>query len=256
MKKQLLSLSIIISLSGISSLTLAGWQDMLKDADQLLKSSTGQDSKSIASSSLSNSEITKGLKEALDVGVKKSINMLGTKNGFLSDDSVKILLPDSMQKIDSLLRSAGQEKYLDEFISSMNQAAEQAVPKVSNIFADAITKMSLSDAQAILEGGDTAATDYFKTHTSDDLSKLIKPYVNETMNANQVTQYYKVMTDRVKQYDTFGLMNSYLGNASEIDDYVTNKTMEGLFTKIAEQERLIRENPAARTTDILKSVFK
>jgi len=159
MKKQLLALSLFVSVSGLSSLATAGWQDMLKDADQFLKSSTGQDSKSIATSSLSNSDISKGLKEALDIGVKKSIDMLGAKNGFLSDDSVKILLPDSMQKVDGLLRSAGQGKYLDEFIGSMNHAAEQAVPKVSNIFADAISKMSLSDAQAILKGGDTAATD-------------------------------------------------------------------------------------------------
>lgn len=255
MKKQLLILSILVSMSSMSFPAFSGWQDILKDADKTLKSVTGQDSASVATSSLSNSEISKGLKEALDVGVKKAIAMLGTENGFLTDKSVKILLPDSMQKVESLMRSTGQGKYLDDFITSMNRAAEQAVPQVTNVFSDAISKMSLTDAQAILSGGDSAATDYFKTHTSDDLSKLITPYVDDAMNANQVSQYYKTMTDLVNQYDSLGLMNSYLGSASDIDKYVTDKTMEGLFTKIAEQEKLIRDNPAARSSEILKDVF-
>jgi len=255
MKKQLIVLSFIAASSVMVSPAFSGWQDVLKDADKMLKSTTGQDSSSIASSSLSNSEITKGLKEALDIGVKKAIDMLGTENGFLNDQSVKIPLPESMQKVESLLRSAGQEKQLDEFITSMNRAAEQAVPQVTNVFVDAIGNMSLTDAQGILSGGDSAATDYFKTHTSNDLTKLITPYVNDAMTKTQVTQYYKSMVDQVKKYDKFGLMDSYLGSAADIDKYVTGKTMDGLFTKIAVQEKLIRDNPAARSTEILKDVF-
>lgn len=255
MKKQLIQLSILAVLTAMTSPTFSGWQDMIKDVDKTLKSVTGSDSSAIASSSLSNGEITKGLKEALGVGVKTAINMLGTQDGFLNDKSVKILLPDSMQKVEKLLRSTGQEKQLDEFITSMNRAAEKAVPQVTDVFVNAISKMSLADAQGLLSSGDTAATDYFKTHTSAELSKLIAPYVNDAMNKTQVTKYYKSITSQVKKYDSLGLMSSYLGSTSDIDKYVTDKTMEGLFTKIAVEEKSIRNNPAARSTDILKSVF-
>ncbi len=255
MKKQLLIMSLLVAMGITITPAFSGWQDWLKDADTALKATTGKDTTSTMSSALSNDEITQGLKEALDVGVKKAIDMLGTENGFLNDQSVRIPLPDSMQKVEKALRSFGQEKTADEFVTSMNRAAEQAVPQVTNVFVEAISKMSLDDAQGILSGGDTAATDYFKKHTSAQLSQLISPYVNDAMNQAQVTQYYKAMAGQVKKYDSFGLMDSYLGSAADIDSYVTDKTMEGLFTKIAAQEKLIRQNPAARSTDLLKDVF-
>ncbi|MCU7940269.1 MAG: DUF4197 domain-containing protein [gamma proteobacterium symbiont of Bathyaustriella thionipta] len=255
MKKQLLIISALLSVGGLNTPAYSGWQDWVKEADKVLQSTTGQDSRSTVTSALSNDEITQGLKEALDVGVKKAIDTLGTKNGFLNDQSVRIPLPDSMQQVEKALRSFGQEEMADEFVTSMNRAAEKAVPQVTNVFVDAISKMSLDDAQGILSGGDTAATDYFKTHTSEQLGQLISPYVNDAMNEAQVTQYYKSMASQVKKYDSFGLMDSYLGSAADIDRYVTDKTMEGLFTKIAAQEKLIRQNPAARSTEILKDVF-
>jgi len=254
-KKQILIAILFVSLGGSFNSAFSGWQDWMKEADSVLKSTTGKSATSNISSTLSNDEITQGLKEALDIGVKKAIDMLGTKNGFLNDQSVKILMPESMQKAEKTLRSLGQEQMADEFITSMNRAAEKAVPQVSNVFIDAISKMSLDDAQGILQGSDTAATDYFQKNTSEQLTGLIKPYVNDAMNQAQVTQYYKAMTSQVKKYDTFGLMNQYLGSASDIDKYVTDKTMEGLFTKIAAQEKLIRQNPAARSTELLKDVF-
>ena len=255
MKKTLLIASFSIAVTGYAATGQAGWQDWAKEADKFLKSETGQTAVSGVSSSLSNDEIARGLKEALDVGVKKAIDMLGRENGFLNDKSVHIPMPDQLQQIEKVLRMAGQNQMADEFVTSMNRAAEQAVPKVSNVFVDAISKMSLTDAQAILSGGDTAATDYFKQHTSTQLSELVKPYVTESMASNEVTQYYQSMLSMAKQYDSFGLLNQYLGKAANLEDYVTDKTLDGLFSKIAEQEMLIRENPAARSTDILKSVF-
>jgi hypothetical protein len=243
---------------GAVSITLpvsAGWQDWVKEADSYIKSTTGKDSRTVLTSTLSDSQIAEGLKEALDSGVKKAIDTLGKENGFLSDKAVKILMPEQLQKVEQMLRSFGQEKMADEFVISMNRAAEQAVPEVGNVFYDAIKKMSLTDAQGILSGGDTAATDYFKKNTSDQLVQLIKPYVNNAMDTNQVTQSYKMMVSQVKRYDNFGLMDAYLGSASDIDDYVTSKTMDGLFNKIAVQEKLIRDNPAARSTELLKEVF-
>lgn len=255
LKRRLLITSILLSGSLLITPGYAGWQDLLKDADSLLKGSSETSQSSGTTSSLSNQQIAQGLKEALDSGVKTAIDMLGKENGFLNDQAVKILMPEQLQKVESTLRTFGQEKMADEFVASMNHAAEQAVPQVSQIFIDSIAKMSLSDAQGILSGGDTAATDYFKNNTSEQLSKLIKPHVKNAMDSNQVTQYYKSMVSQVKRYDSFGLMDSYLGNAAEIDDYVTNKTMDGLFVKIAEQEKLIRDNPAARSTELLKEVF-
>lgn len=255
MKKQLLIVTLFVSSVGFFNPAFSGWQDWVKEADSALKSTTGKSAASNATSALSNDEISRGLKEALDVGVKKAIDVLGTKNGFLNDQSVKIPMPESMQKVESALRSFGQEQMADEFVTSMNRAAEQAVPKVSNIFVDAISQMSLDDAQKILSGSDTAATDYFKKNTSAQLTQSIKPYVNDAMDQAQVTQYYKAMTGQVKKYDTFGMMDSYLGDAADIDNYVTNKTMEGLFNKIAVEEKLIRQNPAARSTELLKDVF-
>ncbi len=255
MKKQILIISLLMGFAGFYNSAFSGWQDWVKEADSVLKSTTGKSSTATMTSALSNDEIANGLKEALDIGVKKAVDILGTENGFLNDQSVKILMPESMQKIDKLLRSFGQEQMADEFVTSMNRAAEKAVPQVTDVFVDAISNMSLDDAQAILSGPDTAATDYFKQNTSAQLSQLIKPYVDDAMSQAQVTQYYKAMAGQVKQYDNFGLMDKYLGSAADIDKYVTDKTMEGLFTKIAAQEKLIRQNPAARSTELLKDVF-
>ena len=253
--RQFITISLVLSASFFTASSSAGWQDWVKEADTFLKSSSGQGSTTDVVSSLSNKQISQGLKEALDVGVKKAIDLLGTKNGFLNDQSVKIPMPDEMQQVEKALRSFGQEQMADEFVTSMNRAAEQAVPKVGNVFVDAISKMSLNDAQGILSGTETAATDYFRKNTSEQLTQLIKPYVTNAMNQAQVTQYYKSMVGQVKRYDSFGLMDTYLGSAAEIDKYVTDKTMDGLFTKIAEQEKLIRQNPGARSTELLKEVF-
>ncbi len=254
-KRKILAVTLFLGLGVSFSSAYSGWQDWLKDADSVLKSTTGSDTSTMATSAMSNDEVTRGLKEALDVGVKKAVDMLGAENGFLNDQTVKILMPESMQKVEKILRSVGQEKMADEFVTSMNRAAEKAVPQVTGVFTDAISNMSLDDAKGILNGSDTAATDYFKKNTSSQLSDLIKPYVNDAMAQTEVTQYYKAMSGQVKKYDTFGLTDSYLGSASDIDQYVTDKTMEGLFSKIAAQEKLIRENPAARSTELLKNVF-
>jgi len=255
MKKQILLITLFVGFGSFYNSAFSGWQDWVKEADSVIKTTTGKSSTATMTSALSNDEIANGLKEALDIGVKKAVDMLGTENGFLNDQSVKILMPESMQKVDKLLRSFGQEQMADEFVTSMNRAAEKAVPQVTDVFVGAISNMSLDDAQGILSGPDTAATDYFKQNTSAELSQLIKPYVDDAMNQAQVTQYYKAMAGQVKQYDSFGLVEKYMGSAADIDKYVTDKTMEGLFTKIAAQEKLIRQNPAARSTELLKDVF-
>ncbi len=252
--KKLIIAMFVIPGSSFVVMANAGWQDLLNQADKVLKGSDS--SGSVATSLLSNDQISGGLKEALQSGVETAINYLGKDGGFLKDQAVKIMMPEKLQQAEKLLRSFGQEKLADDFVLSMNRAAEQAVPKVTNIFTDAISKMTLSDANTILQGPDDAATEYFKKHTSEQLKSMIEPLVKESMESNQVTKYYNTMMDTVKKYDTMGLVSKYLGeDAGQLDNYVTNKTMDGLFTKIAAQEKLIRDNPVARSTELMKEVF-
>jgi len=249
----------IVSFSSIS--VYAGWQDdLLKQAEGYIdtgdKNSSITQSAGSAISSLSNKDISSGLKQALDIGVKKAVDLLGQKDGFLGDQAVKILMPEKLQKVDKFLRTIGQYKIADDFILSMNRAAEKAVPKVTNIFVDSIQNMSINDAKLILTGPENAATEYFKTNTSQQLQELIKPYIKDSMAQADVTKYYESMLGMAKQYDSFGILKQYLGaEPGNLENFVTDKTMSGLFSKIALKEKAIRNNPALRNTDLLKKVF-
>ncbi|MFK5985346.1 MAG: DUF4197 domain-containing protein [Pseudomonadota bacterium] len=245
-----------------TAISHAGWQNQLmQQADSYLKSdSTNKEAGSAtttkALTNLSSGEVSAGLKQALNIGLKKSIEMLGREGGFLNDPAVKILMPKKLQQIDKLLRSVGQAKMADEFIVSMNQAAEKALPQVGNVFVDSIQKMSISDAKNILVGADNAATEYFKKTTSEQLQALIQPSVQKSMAQTNVTKHYKSMLGLAKKYDSFGLLKQYLGDDSaSLENYVTDKTLSGLFSKIAIQEKAIRNNPAMRSTDLLNKVF-
>ena len=163
-----------------SELRAIGWQDMIKYGDSVLQDSTDS-KKSAVLTTLSNDKVISGLKEALTAGVGKAIKTLGSRNGFLNDETVRILMPEQLQKADKILRAVGQGKIMDDFTASMNRAAEQAVPEVSDIFTDSIVNMSITDATDILNGGDTAATDFFRRTTSDKLMTLIKPHVKKSM---------------------------------------------------------------------------
>ena len=252
---------ILLTLSGsffYSAAIHAGWQDdLLKQAEGYVK--TGGENSSIANSAatgLSNTDISSGLKQALNIGINKAVELLGQKDGFLGDQAVKILMPEKLQKVDKFLRTIGQNQIADDFILSMNNAAEKAVPHVTEIFVNSIEKMSISDAQNILTGPDNAATEYFKKNTSGQIQKLIKPYIQDSMAKADVTKYYEGMLSMAKQYDSFGLLNQYLGaDAGNLEKHVIDKTMSGLFSKISLSEKAIRNNPALRNTQLLKKVF-
>ena len=221
-------------------------------------------------SNLDNSTVTSGLKEALKVGVNYATTQLGSNNGYLNNSLVKIPLPDNLAKAESLLRSAGGDKMADDLINSMNSAASKAAPQTAEIFMDAIDKMSLADAQKILNGGDNAATNYFKANTTESLKKSILPIVQQTMKENQVAGYYDTLNnlyksnvkDLVENSSVMGMaknfgVDSYIpGNSDEsLDEFVTTKAIDGLFTMIAQKETGIRTNPVEQTTSILKQVF-
>ena len=223
-----------------------------------------------STSNISDSTVTSGLKEALKTGVNYAVTQLGSTNGYLDNSAVKIPLPDNLAKAETLLRSVGGNQMADNLINSMNTAASKAAPKTAEVFVNAIDKMSVTDAQAILSGGNEAATNYFKANTSDSLKKLIAPIIQETMKENQVATYYDTVNNLYKSsakglVDNSGVMgmaksfgvDSYIPGSSDesLDEYITTKAIDGLFTMIGQKEAAIRANPVEQTSSILKQVF-
>jgi hypothetical protein len=188
-----------------------------------------------------------GIKEALAVGTERAVSSLAKVDGYFGNEAVKILLPSSLRSLENFARIAGYQKQVDEFVLSMNRAAESAVPHASRAFGDAIRDMTLEDARAIVTGGHTAATDYFRRKTSDRLHAAFKPIVARKVDEVGATRAYKNM---------IGRMPIAVGTQSlDLDEYVTDKALDGLFYMVGEEEKKIRTNPAARTTELLKKVF-
>ena len=221
-------------------------------------------------SNLDNATVSSGLKEALKTGVTYATTQLGSTNGYLDNKAVKIPLPNNLSSAEGLIRKAGGDKMADDLINSMNSAASKAAPKTAEIFISAIDKMSLTDAQKILSGGNNAATEYFKANTTESLKKSIAPIIQETMKENQVAGYYDSVNNLVKSSTggltqnsgvmgmakSFGVDSYVPGNSNEsLDEFVTNKAIEGLFTMIAQKEASIRTNPVEQTSSLLKQVF-
>ena len=198
----------------------------------------------------SSSEIAAALRQALNQGVDSAIGRLGRANGFNASDVVRIALPEDLRKAEELLRKLGQGKYVDEFELSLNRAAEKAVPKATSIFVSAIRDMSINDAVNIIKGPEDAATRYFQRTSEARLQAMFQPIVSDATETVGVTRNYKKIVDKA------GPMVSNLSeDAQDLDGYVTRKATDALFLYIAEEERRIRENPLARTTDLLKEVF-
>lgn len=207
--------------------------------------STGQ----AAGMGLDNSTIASGLKEALSIGTKNAVGSVSKLNGYFGNETIKILLPDKIQKAAELLGKLGYQKQVDEFILSMNHAAEKAAPKAASYFGDSIKGMTIEEARKILSGGNTAATEYFKSKTLTKLYDEFKPSVSESMDQVGVTQKYNAMMGKVPAVP-FAKPESV-----DLNHYVTTKALDGLFYMVGQEEQKIRTNPAAQTTDLLKKVF-
>ena len=219
------------------------WKSALKQV-----SGTGSSAKAPAGG-LSQSDMSGGLKEALALGSERAIKGLSRTGGFLDDKEVRIPLPGKLRKIESSLRMLGQGKAVDEFLQTANRAAEQAIPKAAPIVGDAIRGMSFSDARQILSGPDDSATRYFRDKTSDSLAKALTPIVSKATDNAGVTRAYKRMVEKA------GPAAAMLGDDLDVDEYITEKTLDGLFFKLAEEEKSIRHDPVARSTDLLRKVF-
>ena len=239
MKRVLLTVCMVLLMAG-PAVHAADMTDLLKALPAIPSGGSAQDSGTVAS----------GLKEALSVGTKNAVGLLSKKDGYFGNEAVKILLPENIRRVGDALRMAGYQKEVDAFILSMNRAAEKAAPKAADIFAGAIQSMSIDDAQKILNGGNTAATEYFKSKTSSQLFNTFKPDISQSMNEVGVTKAYKAMTDRYTSMMPFAKMDSL-----DLDKYVTDKSLDGLFHMVGQEEAKIRTNPAARTTELLRKVF-
>jgi hypothetical protein len=200
-------------------------------------------------SGLSDVKIGSGLKEALKIGTQNAVNLTGQLDGYFMNQVIKILMPEKLRTMEKGLRALGLGSQVDEFILSMNRAAERAAPAAKSIFWDAIGEMTFEDARKILGGGNTAATDYFKAKTTDKLTTAFKPAVDQAMSEVGVTRQYKEL---VGQFQSIPFMKS---ESLDIDHYVVTKALDGLFYVVGEEEKKIRTNPAARVTDLLKEVF-
>ncbi len=194
-------------------------------------------------------KIITGLKEALRIGTDNAVSKTGRLDGYFKNAAIKILMPKKMQTFEKGLRVAGFGPQVDEFVLSMNRAAEKAAPRAARIFVDAVKQMTFDDARRILTGGDTAATNYFKSKTSAQLSTAFHPIIEKSMNEVGATRQYK---DLIGRYQNIPFASSL---TVDIDEYVTTAAINGLFYMIGEEEKKIRKDPMARVTSILKDVF-
>lgn len=200
-------------------------------------------------SGLSNSEASGGLKEALIQGANKAVSALGASDGFLGNKDVKIPLPSSMKKAEKMMRMFGMGKQADELVLRMNRAAEAAVPEAKALLVESAKKMSVEDAKGILSGGDDAGTQYFKKATSSDMFKKFLPIVTKATQNVQLAQQYNKFA---KMGSKYGLVK---GDQANIEQYVTQKTLDGVYLMIAKEEAAIRKDPVGQASSLLKKVF-
>jgi len=204
-----------------------------------------------AGSNLDNGTIVKGLKEALSTGTVRAVKSVSQRNGYFGNDMIKILLPEKIRTVADLLGRFGFQAQVDNFVLSMNRAAEKAAPKATEYFVSALKEMTFDDARKILQGGDTSATEYFKEKTGDKIYSAFKPVVTSSMQDVGVARSYKQMMDKVESVPFAGAT----AVSFDLDNYVTTKAVDGLFIMLGEEEKKIRTDPAARGTELLKKVF-
>jgi len=198
---------------------------------------------------ITNREAVSALRTALEKGSRAAVDQLGRENGFFGDARVKIPLPESLKRAERTMRRFGMGKYADELVLTMNRAAEAAVPEAKQLFVDSVKKMTVQDAKGILTGGDTAGTEYFKRTNSDQLRKRFLPIVKKSTAKVGLAQKYNQYAE---QGAAFGLVKQEHAN---LDDYVTQKALDGLYFMVAEEEKKIRKDPVGSASNIIKKVF-
>ncbi len=245
MKKLLLLAFITMATAAAQA---QGFKDLVKKVkDSSNKSGIGQVFPS-SGKALSNDDVVAGLKEALSVGTNNAAQKLSLTDGFFKDAVIKILMPQEAQKVEKTLRNMGMGRQVDKAILSMNRAAEDAAKSAAPIFVDAIKGMSFQDAMGILKGGDEAATGYLKGKTTVSLTEAFRPVIEQSLQKVDATQHWNTV------FTAYNKISTEKVN-TDLSAYVTEKALTGIFYQLAQEEKNIRKNPMARTTDILKKVF-
>ncbi|MDH5474683.1 MAG: DUF4197 domain-containing protein [Cyclobacteriaceae bacterium] len=202
-----------------------------------------------STTSLTSTQVASGLKEALTKGVTKGAANVSQPDGYLKNLNIKIPFPPEVKKVEDKLRQLGMGKLVDDFVITLNRGAEDAAKSAKPIFVNAITSMTIQDAWSILKGDDNAATSYLKNVTTSQLTAKFKPVIQSSLNKVNATKYY---SDIISTYNKIPLVTKVNPN---LDDYATQKAIDGLFYMIEKEEKLIRKDPVARTTELLKKVF-
>jgi len=194
------------------------------------------------------SQVIEGLKQALTIGTQNGTNKLSAVDGFFADAAVKILMPSEVKNVENTLRSLGLGSLVDKAILSVNRAAEDAAKSATPIFVNAIKQMTITDAFGILQGGDFAATNYFKSKTTDSLAAVFKPVIEKSLQKTDATKYWNDIFTAYNQFSTKKV-------PTDLSAYVTQKAIDGIFYEVGLEEQKIRKDPAARVTELLKQVF-
>ena len=222
----------------------ADWRDWLRQATETL-----QDNPQVAQN-LNQTQVVAGLREALAKGSKNAILQLGQTDGFFKNASTKIALPEPLDSVAPKLRKIGLNKPLDELSLRINRAAESAVPEAADIFSSAIENLSIEDAMNILNGPDDAATQYFQSRTQASLTQRFRPLITQATDQAGVSAAYKQVSAKAGPF-----LAMLSPDAQDLDGYITEQALAGLFDTLAAEEKKIRSDPAARTSELLKQVF-
>lgn len=242
MKLRLWTLFAALALTALPASSSAGFLDTLGQGIEKFRG---------AGSGLDDSTIVKGLKEALATGTTRAVKSVSQQDGYFRNQAIKILVPEKLRNATTLLRKFGFQQQVDDFELRMNRAAEKAAPMATEYFVSALKEMTFDDARRILNGGNTAATDYFRGKTGDKIFAAFKPVVTSSMQDVGVASSYGQILTKL-QAVPFG---SAAAESLDLDNYVTGKAVDGLFTMLGEEEKKIRTDPAARGTELLRKVF-
>lgn len=223
----------------LAGCTTAQLTKTINDANEILGTS----------SQPTTAEVADGLKEALVNGISKGADLVSKTDGYFGNPEIKIPFPPDVKKVEDRLRQVGLGDQVDRFVMTLNRGAEEAAKEAKPIFVSAIRSMTIQDAWGILRGEDDAATQYLMRTTSPQLKEKFLPVIQRSLNTVNATKYY---SDLVNTYNKFPLVEKV---NPDLDAYATDKAIEGLFLMIAKEEKNIRENPAARTTELLRKVF-
>jgi len=245
------STTLVLIIAAVLFLGAPAHADLLDKAKSLLNKDKSKPATSGGQSatSLDQDTVAAGLKEALAIGSQNAVKAGAQPDGYFKNPAIKIPLPEKVQKVEKPLRKVGLSKQVDEFIVTMNRAAEKSAPQAKDILVGAVKEMTIVDAVTILKGGDTAATDYMRSKTYDKLYASFKPTVTQAVMSVGVTKAYANLIDKAKKTKLIK------DQSLDLDHHVTSKALDGLFYLLGQEEKKIRKDPVAQVTDLLKKVF-